>query len=492
MHLKQNMKNKITTRLFLYFSLSLIIFSLFVGGSFTLLYTNNILNTYKNDLKKRTEVLANRLSIHFEDDLFKENTSKEIIDANFGLGLFLGFIDDIALSNVWIVDKETETIHVEFGKYRISSSAIPTNVRELINLAMEGQTAICDNNNSSFLEKNLVIASPITLDDGSISAVLVLHARSHNLYNNVLKVFVLLTVSLFISLLLALIPSYFSSVKIVRPLKMMNATTNELTQGKYTSKTGVDQPDEVGRLAKNIDILANKLLLASKESQELEVLRKNYISNISHELRTPISVIRSSLEALIDRVVTNEDLVDSYHNEMFSEVLNLENMVNDLLELSRLKSPNYKIEKSDLDFISIVEDVVKTSKHLAKVENQTIVAKTDLKSYELFGDYGRLRQMLLTVVGNAIKFADRDEPIYIHTFLDDDRCIVEIINKGPGIKEKDLPYIFQEYYTVTEQNNKTGTGLGLAIAKIIADRHDITINVNSVPGQDTVFTFVLE
>ncbi len=481
------MKNKITIRFLLYLSILLIVFSFLVGGSFLIMYTKSVTNNYKLDLTRRAEIIANRLSKYFED----ESYPLEIQQAKLGLGLFLDFIDDIALSNLWIVDTKTEVIHVEFGKYKISYSAIPTNVREVIDEALKGESAVSERWGNSFLEKNLVIASPIKLSDNRIFAVVVLHARSKTLHNDISTASLTLAVSLFISLLLSLIPAYLFSMKVVQPLKKMAVITNLMTEGNYTVQTGVHQDDEVGQLANNIDILANHLLEASKESTQLEQLRKNYISNISHELRTPVSVIRSSLEALCDGIVTDKELIDSYHHEILNESIHLDRIVNDLLELSRLQSPNYSIEKSNLNFIAIVEDVVRTSRHIAEKKGCILEVHYDTKEFNYFGDYGRLRQMLLTVLDNAIKFSTEDSTIFVVTSLTKSGCSVTISNTGIGIKEEDLPYIFQEYYMISTNNNKMGTGLGLAIAKIIADRHNIRITATSKPGEETVFNFEL-
>lgn len=490
------MKRKITLRFFLYFSLALVLFSFFVGGSFLLMYTKSATNIYISDLTRRTEVIANNLSTYFEnnvtdEDPFKKDPSCEIMQANLGLGIFLDFIDDIALSNLWIIDTKTQKIHVEFGKYNISYSAIPTNVRELIDTAMDGNSAIHERWGDTFLEKNLIIASPIKLSDGTTFAVVVLHARSHTLYNDIAVATLTLAGSLIVSLLIAFIPSYLFSMKVVGPLKKMAITTNKMTSGNYQVETGIEQSDEVGQLASNIDILAKHLLEASKESNQLDRLRKNYISNISHELRTPITVIRSSLEALCDGVVTSEDLIDSYYHEMLNESIHLDRIINDLLELSRLQSPHYAIEKSNLNFISVVEDVVRTAKYIAGESGGTIVPRYDLSVFAYSGDYGRLRQMLLTVLDNAIKFSYPGSSIYVTTSFKDHDCIVTISNSGDGIKEKDLPHIFQEYYMLTAESNKMGTGLGLAIAKVIADRHGISIRASSIPDKETVFTFKL-
>lgn len=488
------MKNKLLIRIFLCFAVTLMLFSGTVGGIFLLIYTKNTIRTYRSDFIQKSEALAHTLSVYFENNLpedcqFEDGLNLEMKQANLGLGLYLDFMDDIALSNLWIVDRETQTIHVEFGKYNISYSSIPTDVRVLIDSAMEGETAISERWSGSFLKKNFVIAAPIKFSDNTTFAAVVIHARSKAMYNNVVEAWYVLIGSLLMTLLVSLIPSYLFSRMIVRPLKKMADTTNEMTEGNYTVHTGIRQRDEVGVLANNIDVLASRLEIASRESMQLEQMRKNYISNISHELRTPVAVIRSSLEALCDGIVAKKDMVEDYHREMLSESIHLDRMVNDLLELSRLQNPDYSIEKRGVNLVSVAEDAVRTIRHIANKAGNTILLEKDTSSFPFCGDYGRLRQMLVTVLDNAVKFSWEGEPIRVTVAVDNDHCIIAVANKGAGISPEDLPHIFEEYYTQWGENNSSGTGLGLAIAKRIAQRHDIVISVASAPEKDTVFTF---
>lgn len=488
------MKNKLLIRIFLCFAVTLMLFSGIVGGIFLLIYTKNTIRTYRSDFIQKSEALAHTLSVYFENNLpedycFEDGLNVEMKQANLGLGLYLDFMDDIALSNLWIVDRETQTIHVEFGKYNISYSSIPADVRVLIDSAMEGETAISERWGASSLKKNFVIAAPIKFSDNTTFAAVVIHARSKAMYNNVVEAWYVLIGSLFMTLLVSLVPSYLFSRMIVRPLKKMADTTNEMTEGNYTVHTGIRQRDEVGVLANNIDVLASRLEIASKESMRLEQMRKNYISNISHELRTPVAVIRSSLEALCDGIVTKKDMVEDYHREMLSESIHLDRMVNDLLELSRLQNPDYSIEKRGVNLVSVAEDAVRTLRHIANKAGRTILLEKNSSSFPFYGDYGRLRQMLVTVLDNAVKFSWEGEPIRVNVAVDHEHCTISITNKGAGISPEDLPHIFEEYYTQWGENNSSGTGLGLAIAKRIAERHDIVITASSRPEKDTVFTF---
>lgn len=207
------MKNKLIFRIFLSFSLTIMLFSTIVGSFFVLIYARNTIDSYRSDFIRKTEAVASKLSVYFESEhtrnLDKTNFHLQMKEANLGLGLYLNFLDDIALNNLWIVDRETQTIHVEFGKYNISYSSIPTEVRELINTAMAGETAASERWAASRFNKNFVIAAPIRISDGTAVAVVVVHARSQAMYETILEAFYVLLGSLLLALPVSSIPSYF-------------------------------------------------------------------------------------------------------------------------------------------------------------------------------------------------------------------------------------------------------------------------------------------
>lgn len=117
-----------------------------------------------------------------------------------------------------------------------------------------------------------------------------------------------------------------------------------MAERDYSARTNIKQNDEIGELARTLDILAERLELADAESQKLEKLRRKFIANISHELRTPVTVIRGSLEALRDGVVTEKADVEEFHEQMYKESLFLQRLINDLLDLSRLQNTDFPIE----------------------------------------------------------------------------------------------------------------------------------------------------
>ena len=214
-------------------------------------------------------------------------------------------------------------------------------------------------------------------------------------------------------------------------------------------------------------------------------MRRDFVANISHELRTPITVIRGSLEALIDKVVTDPSKIEEYNTQMLKESKYLERLVGDLLDLSKLQSTDFAMEKAQLSISDIIEDVTRSANHLAEKKAVKIEITKDEGNYKVTGDYGRIRQMIMIILDNAIKFSPNNQTVNIA--LENGKLSIK--DRGIGIPQDDLPYIFERFYRARSEKSKTGTGLGLAIAKQIAERQGIELTAQSIQGQGATFIF---
>jgi len=301
----------------------------------------------------------------------------------------------------------------------------------------------------------------------------------------ILQGFETLLISILIAFVLSIFLSTLLAVAFSKPLRKMKSAAIRLASGDYNAKTGVRQNDEIGELASAIDVLSEHLDLASHESDLLIKLRREFVANISHELRTPVTVIRGSLEALCDEIVTDPEQVKIYHRQMLNESIYLQRLVNDLLDLSRLQNTDFLMEMNELNVCEVLKDVVRSAQHLAITKSIEIKQEANAPLCSFFGDYGRLRQMFLIILDNAIKFSPENSIVKVSL----NGKTVSIQDQGIGIPKEELPHIFDRFYKVKSEENKSGTGLGLAIAKQIADRHKIGISVTSFQNEGCEFKF---
>lgn len=478
--------NKIALKLFLYFSAALLLFSLVIGGVFFTLFRSHTIDMHKADLEKRALSIASALS-----DMYNVNQSPDTwigMGSNMNMGsgkqrayftAYLRLLDQITMSDIWIVDENLELLTVSrIGGPSWQYTDFPEDAEILVEQVFQGKTTFSEGFSTLMDTPSLTVGTPI-LSGNRVVGALLLHSPIEGMNGAIANGFRILAISATIALLLAVFLSIYLSFSFTGPLNRMKKAALNLAAGDYTVRTKITQQDEIGQLATAIDVLSERLEIASRESEKLDQLRRDFTANISHELRTPVTVIRGSLEALCDGVVTDPAQVGNYHRQMLNESIFLQRLVNDLLDLARLQNPDFQIEKQELCLGDVLEDAVRSASRMAQDKQVEIRLETDSQSCHVAGDYGRLRQMILIVLDNAVKFSPAHG--LVNVALKDN--IISIADQGPGIPECDLPYLFDRFYKSRSESNKSGTGLGLSIAKQIAERHGMNITAgNAVNG----------
>ncbi len=493
------MKHKITQKLIFFMVATLLVFSITIGIIFAFLFSNSTLEYYKTDLFRRAEVI----STNFSEYLTVSSSNSPGHHGGMGMGMnmntdrghmmgyrpFLSLIDDIAMSSVWILDPNG-TILVESQEE--NSEALPPSADKVVSKALKGELAFSGDNRGFLGAKSLTVAAPVYDNENTIIGAVLLNSPLEGIDATTKSGLSLLLFSTAIGLILAIGIAVVLSVNFIRPLKKMNITAKRLALGDYTAKTSITQEDEIGDLATTLDFLSGQLDEASKESLRLEKSRQDFISNVSHELRTPVTVLRGSLEALKDQVVTSPEDMKKYHTQMFSEVVHLQRLVDDLLSLTKLQNPDFKMDKQWINLSELLSDVTRSMRQVALKKNITLQLDNPYPSIAFEGDYGRLRQMVMVVLDNAIKFSSNEDKIQIIMSCKEDECQLQIIDQGRGISKEDIPYVFDRFHQGLKESNLSGTGLGLAIAKEIANRHEMKITVDSEEFVQTTFTFIFK
>lgn len=400
---------------------------------------------------------------------------------------YLRFFDALTQADVWIIDANKEL--VTHGGY--SYEDLSTNVERMVERVFMGETVFSEDFSQLLKVPMLTVGVPVHGTGGIVIGVVLLHSPIEGIDAAILQGISIYALSLFVALVLtaaiALCLSYFFT----KPLEKMELTALKLTDGDYTARTGVTQHDEFGRLAQTMDFLAARLSKTSQEKERLEQMRQDFVTNVSHELRTPVTVLRGSMESLRDGIISGPEETAQCLDEMITESLILERLVNDLLELSRLQNTDFSIEMLPLNLCDVVSDVVRGMRRVAQKKEISIVVTNPCSEFWVTGDYGRLRQMLLIVLDNAVKFSVSGQTVTIELAMKSSEELTLCISDfGAGIPSDELPYIFGRFQKSQSDNNCGGTGLGLAIARQIAVRHGIEINVKSKKDVGTQFTFL--
>lgn len=477
-------KNKIAKELTIYFSLALLAFSVIIGIVFIILFQRHTINITESQLEHRATKIATTMASYLED-----SGSRSFPPPNkMNFPSYIDNLSEIAMADVWIVDKNLNIFTPHENKNeRFQYNNLPKNAEKVIENAFKGTTAVSESFSSVLTANALTVGSPIITSDGETVGVVLLHSPISGTAAAIGQGILILIISIFIALALSILLSINFSITFTKPLNIMKNVALRLADGDYSIKTGIYQNDEIGDLAAILDELSIQLDESSKESEKLEQIRREYVANISHELRTPITIIRGSLEALCDGIVTDDEMVKAYHNQMLIESKGLQRLVGDLLDLSRLQNADFAIEMSSINLCDILIDIERSCKNLARDKNVDIEIKMTGSPCMVVGDYGRLRQLLMIVSHNAIKFSPINGTVKIE-LSQGQKYKISVSDNGIGISRDELPYIFDRFYKTKSSENVDGTGLGLAIAKEIALRHNAELTVVSEQNIKTIFT----
>ena len=499
------LKNKIALKLMLSFTTVLVIFGLIIGGVFYQFFKEHTIETKQRSMRAQAKRIAAAIS-----------TNLPVLAQHHGDGIaksnFINFIDNLNQEILWVVDSERNLNvnkermarrmqwrmkhHEAHGRQlpepprdaKDAFARLPKHIKEKVEKCFaEGESFSVDEYNMWLNDIMLTVGEPVYDAQGKVKAVVLLHSPRQGLNKAVWDGLQVLLISLLAALALVMVLSVLLSWRFTRTLNIMRDNAEQLADRHYEVRNNVTQKDEVGELARTLDVLAERLQLADEESQKLEKLRREFIANISHELRTPVTVIRGSLEALRDGVVTEPADVAEFHEQMYNESLFLQRLINDLLDLSRLQNTDFPIEKEPLDVCAVVQDAVRGSRRLGLEKEITITAKLDKEPYLLNGDYGRLRQMLMIFLHNSIKFSSEKSSIEVELAGNK----LKLSDHGCGMKAEDVPHAFDRFYKARNEQNKSGSGLGLAIAKQIALRHGMELSLESELGKGTTITVQL-
>ena len=277
-------------------------------------------------------------------------------------------------------------------------------------------------------ETSLTVGVPIVNKSNQVIGAVLLHSPVVGVNLAIKEGIIILIASTTVALLLASALALILSRYFTKPLVKINEKSLQLIDGDYQVNFKVNQKDEIGQLASTLDILAKRLLIAKNEEEKLEKMRQDFIANISHELKTPVTVMRGSLEALVDEVVSDKALIKDYHKQMLNEAKFLERLINDLLDLSKLQSLEFKIVKREVSISDVIDDVVKSAKKLAKDKDIEIEVIREVSDIRMLADYQRLRQMFMVVLDNAVKFSKFGSKVTVT--MSKDQIIIKDYGEG--------------------------------------------------------------
>lgn len=299
------------------------------------------------------------------------------------------------------------------------------------------------------------------------------------------KQFVLITL---IVLLLAMGLSFVLARKLSNPIRSIaSAAKNIATDGYDKDKADTGGFAELELLSKSLDY-------ASDEIAQVQNLRRELIANTSHDLRTPLTMIKAYAEMIRDLSGDNPEKREEHLNVIITEADRLTRLVGDLLELSRLESDFTQLEIEDTSLSECIDETVRKFDLIR--ETQGYIFEVNIGGdFIVEADKFRLTQVLYNLISNAVAHVGVDKKVVVTLFSESaDHCRVEITDHGVGIPKEELPHIWERYYRTAESHKRShiGTGLGLSIVKNILTAHGSEFGVSSTVGKGTTFFFKMK
>ena len=336
-----------------------------------------------------------------------------------------------------------------------------------------------------FSEPELSVFSPIS-NSFEIKGYVVINIPESAIVERVYDTFNTnyLTLAIVLILSSAFLVLYF--VQVHRPIKEITRATNEYSKGNLSYHVKPMHNDEIGRLGMSLDYMASQL-------NESDKFQQKFLSNISHDFRSPLTSIKGYLEAIQDGTIPPE-MLDKYIGIMLFETERLTKLTSNILTLNELDPKSVRLDISTFDLNSIIRHTVETFEGTCKKKGIKFNITYANSVQNVKADKGRIQQVIYNLIDNAIKFSKENSYIYITVKEKGEKAQISIKDTGCGIAKEDIDKIWDRFYKSDSSRgrDKKGSGLGLSITKEVIQAHGENIDVVSTVGVGTEFIFTLE
>lgn len=318
--------------------------------------------------------------------------------------------------------------------------------------------------------------------NGEVLAVLFASTEATDVWYFIMDLMDIIFFCALIATAVSSVAIYFVTNKMTLPLRQMAAAAKSFSTGDFSVRVPADGDDEIAQLARSFNHMADSMA-------DLESVRRSFVANVSHELKTPMMTIGGFIDGILDGTVPEEKR-NQYLQIVSEEVKRLSRMVKSMLSIARIEAGDMKINPTEFDVNELVCRTVFAFEQKIEEKNLEI---TGLESDEVFvnADNDLIHQVVYNLIDNAVKFVNEGGCISFSYEQKDGKVFVSVRNTGAGIAQQELPRLFDRFYKTDKSRSldKTGVGLGLYIVQTIVNQHRGDLLVKSVEGEYTEFTF---
>lgn len=448
------------------------IMAMILCGSLAVIYTNHYMNEKKEELVQQGEKIASAYGQAYRTgDLSHLSHELQILENYMEAGIVL-------------VNQKGRVVLTSPG---FDDILIGDNIAydELTQGVMDGEIVVYKMNSGEMFDTTmLVVGYPVT--EGQLAGIFMCRPMPE-IESSLMEMYQMSILCLFFVSVLGLIISYLTAKHVAWPLVLMNRAAKIIANGDFEQRVTVKGDDELGELAESFNHMAESL-------QAHEKVQRDFIANISHDLRSPLTSMQGFLTAMLDGTIPPEKQ-QRYLQIVLEETGRLSRMTQGIVEMSRAQSSAILLEESDFDINDLIRINIEILEPQLGEKHAMIRGIYAEEKTIVHGDADKISRVVQNLLSNAVKFSPEGGVIEVETtLLEKKKVLVSIKDEGPGISKENQKYVFDRFFKAdtTRNQDKVGSGIGLAIAKEFMLAHGENITVKSEEGEGATFAFSLK
>ena len=465
-------KDSIVRKQMLLYMTTIGVMILLLCGTLAVIYTNHYMGEKKQDLIRQGEKIATAYSGAYR--------TGDLSDLSHELQILESYME----AGVVLVNRDGKVVLTSPG---FDSVLIGDNMvyNDLTQRVMDGEIATYQMKKGEVFDMPmLVVGYPVS--EGYLAGIFMCKPLPQ-IEASLMEMYQMSVLSLFIISLLGLIVSFLTAKYVALPLVMMNRAAKVIANGDFEQRVEINSNDEIGELAESFNHMAESL-------QAHEKVQKDFIANISHDLRSPLTSMNGFLTAMLDGTIPPEKQ-ERYLKIVLEETNRLSRMTQGIVELSRAQSSAILLEETNFDINALIRSNIEMLEPQLKEKQVHIRGIYDAEKTMVRGDEDKISRVLQNLLSNAAKFSPEGGIIEVETTLQGKKkVLISVKDEGPGISQEDQKYVFDRFFKsdTTRNEDKVGSGIGLAIAKEFMLAHGENITVKSEEGKGATFAFCLK
>jgi len=358
------------------------------------------------------------------------------------------------------------------------------NIEDKPDISEKSMNSLMNGQPVEYINKQFTYIYPI-IENDEFQGYVVMTTPLSTISKQLHRIYFIVWISALVAMVFAsAVLSLVSKKILINPLAQINNVAKRFANGEVNRRVYIESKDEIGELANSFNIMAESL-------EKVENNRRDFISNVSHELRSPITSIKGFIAGIIDGVIP-KDKEGYYLDRVYSEIKRLTRLINDLLDLSAIESGKLKFNMKKININELVRLCIINNEQNIKEKEITLKIELQYETCYVNADEDKTMQVITNLLDNAIKYCGNNGIIKISTYHKGTKVFVQIYNNGPKIGDEEIRHIWNRFYKADKsRTNKVSTGLGLPIVRMILMQQGEEVWVKNNPHIGVTFTFSL-